>query len=145
MWAANSFKGEIPENTWYDYTQFSNIIGWSTFEYKLISIKYVSSVLHVIVTLEGESNSATTSFTLPMATCWESLRYFNGALFFHGRAVINTGATYARIQPLTNPNNGISYNYTLVNCGYGVVGGVSGAWPTTGTKRIGCFFTMPIM
>jgi hypothetical protein len=145
MWAANSFIESIPENQWYDYSELSRIIGWSTYSHKNINVKYVNSILHVVVSLEGTSNSTTTSFTLPIATCWESLRYFNGALFFSGYAVNNSVVTYARLQPLTNPNNGISYDYTIINCGYGVVGGVSGAWTASGTKRIGSSFVIPIM
>lgn len=145
MWAANSFKGTIPENVWYDYTEYSRIIGWSSFTYKNIKIKYVNNIMHVLFNLQGTSNSTTTSFTIPVATCAESIRPFNGALFFPGRAVNNSTITYARIQPLTNLNTGVGYEYTLVNCGYGIVGGVSGTWTATGTKEVSSFFVMPIM
>ena len=145
MWAANTFRGAIPENQWYDYTQLSRITGWGSFTNKNIMIQITSGVMHVVFNLEGESNSVTTNFTLPIATRVEGNRYLNGALFFPGRAINNFTITYARIQPLTNPNTGIGYDYTLVNCGYGVPGGVSGTWTASGTKAVSSHFTMPII
>jgi len=146
MWAANSFKGDITHNQWYDYSDTSRIVGWSSFVKKVLFVNYRENVVHVVVNIQGTSNSTATTFTLPVNTCTESFRILNGALFFTGTAVNNGVVSYARLQPLT-PFPGLTVGtYTItVNCAYGVVGGAQATWTASGTKLISSCFVLPLM
>jgi hypothetical protein len=151
MWAANSFKGDITHNLWYDYSELATIVGWSSFTTKVIQLNYREGAVHVVINLEGTSNSTATTFTLPVNTCRESTLLLNGALFFTGTARNNGTVSYARIQALTpysgvvgtvvtNPVTNITFNNA-----YGVAGGVQATWTASGIKQISSCFVLPLM
>jgi hypothetical protein len=146
MWAANSFKGDITHNQWYDYSETSRIVGWSSFVKKVLFINYRENAVHVVVSIQGTSNSTATTFTLPVNTCTESFRILNGALFFTGAAVNNNVVSYARLQALTPfPGVTVGTDAITMNCSYGVAGGVQATWTASGTKLISSCFVLPLM
>lgn len=50
---------------WIDYSATSNIVGWSSFTTKIIKYRVIGKQVFVQYQLQGTSNSATTTFTLP--------------------------------------------------------------------------------
>lgn len=50
---------------WIDYSATSTVVGWSSFTAKLIKYRIVGKQMFVNFTIQGTSNSATTTFTLP--------------------------------------------------------------------------------
>lgn len=146
MWAANSFKGDITHNLWYDYSELATIVGWSSFTTKVIQLNYREGAVHVVINLEGTSNSTATTFTLPVNTCRESTLTFNGALFFTGTARNNGTVSYARIQALTPfPGTTLPVTNITFNNAYGVAGGVQATWTASGIKQISSCFVLPLM
>lgn len=145
MWSANSFKADINHNWWYDYSDTSRIVGWSSFTKKGIFVNYRENLVHVVVTLLGTSNSTSTTFTIPAMPCRESSFVMNGALFCTGTAVNNGTVSYARLQPLTNVGPGTWNESITINCAYGVAGGVQATWTASGTKLISSCFVIPVM
>lgn len=146
MWAANSFKGDITHNLWYDYSELATIVGWSSFTTKVIQLNYREGAVHIVINLEGTSNSTATTFTLPVNTCRESALILNGALFFTGTARNNGTVSYARIQALT-PFSGVTNPVTNItfNNAYGVAGGAQATWTASGIKQISSCFVLPLM
>ena len=145
MWAANSFKGDITHNMWYDYSDTSKIVGWSAYTRKGIFINYRENTIHVVVSIQGTSNSTSTTFTLPVNACAEGARVMNGALFFTGTAINNGTRSYARLQALTPLGAGAWADSITINNAYGVVGGVNATWTASGTKAISACFVLPLM
>lgn len=60
-----ALNGKLTKNSWVDYSATSTIVGWSSFTTKLIYYYIVGDIATVMVHLDGTSNSATTSITLP--------------------------------------------------------------------------------
>jgi len=50
---------------WTDYSATSTIVGWSSFTQKVIWYRRIGRLVHVTFDLEGTSNAADVSFTLP--------------------------------------------------------------------------------
>lgn len=50
---------------WIDYSATSTIVGWSSFTTKIIRYRVIGKQVFVQYQLQGTSNSATTTFTLP--------------------------------------------------------------------------------
>jgi hypothetical protein len=62
------YGGDLPNqiNTpWIDFSEQSTIVGWSSFTTKRIRYKVVGNIVYVNLTLDGTSNSTSTTFTLP--------------------------------------------------------------------------------
>ncbi len=53
---------------WTDYSSGSTITGWSSYTTKIIRYKQQGKLVHIHFNIAGTSNSATTDFTLPIAT-----------------------------------------------------------------------------
>jgi hypothetical protein len=50
---------------WIDFSEQSTIVGWSAYTTKRIRYKVVGNIVYVNLTLDGTSNSTSTTFTLP--------------------------------------------------------------------------------
>ena len=91
-------SGDIYTTAWTNYSSTSTIVGWSSFTYKVLDYKKVGKTVFVNFRFEGTSNSATTTFTLPVASRNEA----NVVFLSTGLAVDNGGtAVAARIQVST--------------------------------------------
>ena len=63
------YGGDLPNqiNTpWIDFSEQSTIVGWSSFTTKRIRYKVVGNIVYVYFSLEGTSNSTSTTFSLPI-------------------------------------------------------------------------------
>ena len=63
------YGGDLPNviNTpWIDLSQQSTIVGWSSFTTKNMKYKVVGNIVYVYFIFDGTSNSASTTFTLPI-------------------------------------------------------------------------------
>lgn len=147
MWAANTFKGDITHNLWYDYSNTSAITGWGSFFRKVIQVNYREGAVQVIFDLYGISNSTTTNFTIPVNTCVENRQILNGSLFYPATAVNNNTMTYGNLQIYVTTQSGLAVGTTNTNGNsiiitgrFGVSGGISGTWTASGVKLLaGCF------
>lgn len=64
--SAFAYSAHAPdEGVWLDYSAVSTIIGWTSFTHKKIYIKVVGNLVHVLYYIEGQSDSTSTSFTVP--------------------------------------------------------------------------------
>ena len=87
---------------WIDYTASSSIVGWGSFVYSYISYAKINHTVFVQFAIAGESNSTTTTFTLP---------YDNVASFF-GNTML-TGSDNG--TQLTTPGK-VSISTDIVTC-----------------------------
>ena len=112
----------IDGSDWIDYSATSTIVGWSSFTTKVIKYRIIGKQVFFNIDLNGTSNSATTSFTLP---------YNSNTI----NAINSNWST-------NNGSNQLGYFITTVNTNI-CVGYInfSTPWTATGTKRmIGQFF-----
>jgi hypothetical protein len=62
------------EGAWTDYSATSTVVGWSSFTTKYITYKKIGDIVFVQIYLEGTSNSASATLTLPYANTGTILR-----------------------------------------------------------------------
>lgn len=104
-----------------DYSAISTIVGWSSFTVKLIYYKKVGNLVFVDFNLQGTSNSATTTFTMPYTAI--SVISFDFALV---RSQDNGAA-------LTSPHGVITSGTATVSLG---PNSTTFGWTASGTKVV---------
>ena len=73
---------KIPEEgVWADYSETSTLVGWSSTAAKLIRYKKIGKTVFVNFWIDGTSDSATTTFTVPYTTVTAASGYFPAAGF----------------------------------------------------------------
>jgi hypothetical protein len=63
------YGGDLPNqiNTpWIDFSEQSTIVGWSSYTVKRYRYKVIGNIVLINIGISGVSNSASTSFTLPI-------------------------------------------------------------------------------
>jgi hypothetical protein len=107
---------------WIDYSSTSTIVGWSVLPIKIIRYRVIGKMVFVNVNLNGTSNNATTTFTLPFQN--KNIEPINMAY------VANNGSTLIGAF-------GMIANSSICTC----YQNFSSAWTASGTKYIyGQFF-----
>ena len=114
---------KITDNSWVDYSATSTIVGWTSFTTKKLQYKIVgANTMIVMFQLEGTSNAATTTFTLPNnASSW-------GTQYFLYQAT-NTSGLAAAIAFINASSNVVTFSININTTG-------TGSWSTTGAKNI---------
>jgi len=107
---------------WVDYSATSTIVGWSSFTTKIIKYRLIGKQLFCIFYLDGTSNSATTTFTLP-----------------------NNSLTYNELAGRFVNNGALTAGYTRMNISSNIITLLSSisstTWTASGNKVItGQFF-----
>lgn len=107
---------------WIDYSATSTVVGWSSFTSKVIKYRIIGKQMFVIFSIDGTSNNAATTFTLP-----------NNSLNFNqlsGRFV-NNGTLTAGFSSIQTASNIVTF-YVSIS---------STTWTASGTKTVsGQFF-----
>ena len=122
------YGGDLPNqiNTpWIDFSEQSTIVGWSSYTTKVIKYKITGNMLLCNFNIEGTSNSATTSFTVPYGSK-------NIFLDSGGQLFLNNGG--AVIGRFSCANNVVSFQY------WNNLTSTTSTWTASGTKRIQGFF-----
>jgi len=92
------------EGVWADYFATSTVVGWASFTKQNIFVKKIGKMVYVAYHLEGTSNSATTTFTLPWASTqaldWMARCIDNGGTSVPGYGSI-AGAVVSQAKDLT--------------------------------------------
>lgn len=118
--------GDIYSAPWVDYSGTSTVTGWASFTEKRIEYKRFGHLVFVNYRLNGTSNSATTSFTVP---------YSEGQL---GNPIWWNRSTNAGGAPVNAYGQFVSAN--LVGL-YPTIGGSYTGWTASGSKACyGQFF-----
>lgn len=122
-----TFTADVKTTAWTDYTATSTIVGWSSFTSgrKFIMYKKIGKLMLVAFHLEGTSNSATTSFTLPVAavTVGTAFDFSTNLGFAQDNTVTLTAASRLRLP------NASSTVECFKDCG-------TTGWTTSGTKIV---------
>lgn len=107
---------------WIDYSATSTVVGWSSFTNKVLKYRIIGKQMFVIFSIDGTSNNAATTFTLP-----------NNSLNFNqlsGRFV-NNGTLTAGFSSIQTASNIVTF-YVSIS---------STTWTASGTKTVsGQFF-----
>lgn len=85
---------------WIDYSATSTIVGWSSFTTKVIKYRVIGKMVFVNFGLNGTSNSATTSFTLPSNNV-------NATTLVNGMYAVNNGVQVRGMSVTTLNSNTI--------------------------------------
>lgn len=109
--------GDLYTTAWTDYSSTSTVTGWSSFTYKYIYYKVIGKFVFVNFEIDGTSNSATTTFTLPHAEGHASVVEF----VFNG---------YSTSGWSMRPGTMNSTTVNLYSTWY------SHSWPTSGNKVV---------
>lgn len=92
----------LADGTWTDYSATSTIVGWVSFTTKHIWYKQVGKTVFVTYALNGTSNSATTTFTLPAAAVAAPSQYtWVGATFDNSTYTAGFGILLASASTVT--------------------------------------------
>jgi len=106
---------------WTDYSAISTITGWSSFTLKQIWYKRIGKFVIVNFNLEGTSNSATTSFTLPVSS---------NARRYHTLSVAHDNGSDDGVCQI------ILDNSSTVNILRGTNYSSSAGWTASGAKKV---------
>ena len=114
---------KITDNSWVDYSATSTFVGWTSFTTKKLQYKVLgANTLLVQFQIEGVSNAATASFTLPNnASSW-------GVQYFMAQST-NTSSVVPSIGFMNASSNVVSV------CVNAILTTVN-TWSTTGAKNI---------
>jgi hypothetical protein len=87
-------NSKITQNSWVDYSATSTIVGWSSFTTKIIRYYVVGKIVTVLYQLAGNSNSTTTTFTLPFTNANNNVFYANA---FTNNSISGAAAGRSRV------------------------------------------------
>ena len=119
-----TFTADVLTTAWTDYTGSSTIVGWAaTPSPQLILYKKVGKLVFVSYYIEGTSDSATTTFTVPVAAATTAGNIFHGVMPY----MMNNG-TEGAIGRSQLPS--ASSTVTLIRS-------ASDPWTSSGLKRVG--------
>lgn len=113
---------DLSDVEYIDYTSLSTIIGFSSYTYKSIQCYRIGQMLHVIYYLYGQSNSGTTSITIPYASIPATHNYSQST----GQAIDNGGSVMVGYSQNAPNSNVISF--------YSTIG--AGGWTASGIKFV---------
>jgi hypothetical protein len=124
------YGGDLPNqiNTpWIDFSEQSTIVGWGSFTTKRIRYKVVGNIVYLMYTIDGTSNSATTSFTLPIIA-----KFANIIFMTYGA---DNGAFQIALGTSSGSTSSLLFQrYTAINS-------ATATWTASGNKQIvGQFF-----
>jgi hypothetical protein len=117
---------KIDKTSWIDISTTSTIVGWSSFTSRFIFYKIIDGYCFIDFQLEGNSNSTTTTFTLPFSSQ-------SGFTEFRPSGYnVNNGSVRENAGRIGIPNNtnlvvlwsslnGTNYNASGIKASYGQI------------------------
>ena len=93
---------------WVDYSVTSTVVGWSSFTTKIIRYRVIGKQVCVQYQLQGTSNSATTTFTLPNTS-------INIEVNQNNITVDNGVVSLGLLQVPNNSNSCVLQKWTSIN------------------------------
>ena len=110
--------GDIYTVPWTDYSGDTTIVGWSSFATKQLNYKQLGKLVFVQLWLDGTSNNAATTFTLPFtaaaANFSTTIRIMNDGTYDLGTLTLGASGSTASVSPAIT----------------------GGTWTASGTKRV---------